>query len=133
MQVPTTDAGNVAGPDHPDVVGSQVIDPCVEVVHLVDHHVPARPPTLGEEPSRRRPVRDRRQHLDELVAHQEQCIPQTELGDTGIVEADLDPERRAQLVDDGIQVRCDERHLPQPDHEPNSPNVIPLSTPTLPR
>ncbi len=97
----------------------------------MDHHVPARSPTLGQEPTGRRAVGDRRQHLDELVAHQQQCIPQTELGDTGIVEADLDPERRAQLVDDGIQVRRDQRHLPQPDHEPNSPNAIPLSTPTL--
>jgi hypothetical protein len=77
---------------------------------------PPGPPALGEQPSDGGVVGDRREHLEELVTDEQHRVAQPELGDAGVVEADLQAEGGPQLLDDRVEVGCDQCDLAQADH-----------------
>ena len=65
----------------------EALDAAVEVVDLVDRHVPAVAAALVEQAPGGRALGDRADHLEELVADRHQGVVQPELGDAGILEA----------------------------------------------
>ena len=115
--MPTPDVREFSFPHHADVVRREAIDAFVEIVHLEDRHVAAGPIALVEQPLHRGPLLRRREHFDELVAHEQQRVAQPELADDRVVEAHLQTERLSQFVDHRIEIRCDHRDLPDTDHD----------------
>lgn len=83
----------------------------VEIITLDDQHVaavaaPAREVTL----SGRLGV-DRRDHFEERVSHGHDGVPEAELLDRRIVEADFDAEHRGEICDHAIEVASDDDEL----------------------
>ena len=91
------------------------VDPVVEVVDLVDHHVATVAAAVEEAPGGR-VVLDRGDDLDELVADGEEGIVEAELGDRRIAEADPQPEALAELVDHRVELPSHQHDLTEPDH-----------------
>ena len=116
VQVAAADVVEVDAPDDAHAELGEAFDACVEVVDLVDRHVPAVAPALVEQPPGRRALGDRTDHFEELVADGHQRVVQAELGDAWILEAHREAERRAQLGDDAVTVGGDEGDLSEPDH-----------------
>ena len=60
----------------------------------------------------------RRDHLEELVTDGEERVLETEARDAGIAIADLEPEHVAEVVDDRLELRGDQRDLAEAEtHE----------------
>lgn len=93
-----------------------MIDATIEVIDFEQHHVAAVSASTLKEATGSRSLGVRRYDFDELVAHDHQRIDQTELSDPWVVEADAQAERLAEVVNHGVEVVCNQRHLSQSDH-----------------
>ena len=113
-----------------DDAHAQLIDTCPvtrEVVGLEDQHVAAVTAATVQVPLCRCSLHDGRDHLDELVAHRDHRVVQTEPVDVRVVVPGADVEHVLEMVDNGVTVACDEAHLAETNHVP----IILLPVPTI--
>ena len=59
MEMTSANVGKITRPHDPDVVRREVLDPTVEIVDLVDRHVPTVARALVEEPTGGRALLER--------------------------------------------------------------------------
>jgi hypothetical protein len=102
VKVSPTNIVEVTCPHDADVTLTEMRNPRVEIIHLVDGHVAAVARTLLEQSASGGALLRRRHDLQKLVADHHERVVETELTHAGVVEAHRQTEIFAQLPHNGI-------------------------------
>src|SRR5262249_32643610 len=88
-------------------------------VGVADDHVAAVASHALELPARGRVFTRRRHDFDELVTDGKDGVDQAEGRNAGIAECDRQPKCGVEILQDGIEIVCDQRDLTESDHSPS--------------